>query len=177
MNTLVKYRFYVDFEKEERWVNDMVQQGWHLKKFRPFRYTFRKGQQGEYIYRNEMLENNKNDYLDFLQDSGVEVVCKFGGWAYFRKKALEGPFVLYTDSTSKINYYNRILSLFICLFMVNMIFVILNWTNHTGEAVLDITTLIIGMVNLIVAIIIAFQIVKISLKKSKMKKAKQLFDE
>ena len=44
----VKNRLYLDYEKEELWINDMVQEGWHLKKFMFFRFTFEKGEQGSY---------------------------------------------------------------------------------------------------------------------------------
>jgi len=30
---IFKFRFFIDHEREEQWVNNMAEQGWHLKKF------------------------------------------------------------------------------------------------------------------------------------------------
>ena len=38
-----KFRFFIDHENEEKWINDMAEQGWHLKKFWPFVFVFEKG--------------------------------------------------------------------------------------------------------------------------------------
>ena len=60
-----KYRFYIDHESEEKWINEMAEQGWNLKKFWPFVHVFEKGNPSEYIYRTEMVIACKNDYFEF----------------------------------------------------------------------------------------------------------------
>lgn len=66
---LTKIRFFIDYEKEERWVNDMSQQGWHLVKLGFGYFIFEKGLPGEYIYRNEMLAGfrKKNDSKEYCK--------------------------------------------------------------------------------------------------------------
>lgn len=97
----IKYRFFIDHEHEEKWINDMAEQGWHLKKFWPFVFVFEKGEPGEYIYRNEKVLTRKKDYFDFLEAMNIERVFRFGIWSYFHKKRTSGPFDIYSDSTGK----------------------------------------------------------------------------
>lgn len=177
----VKYRFYVDYEKEEQWVNEMSKNGWHLEKFMVFRYTFAKGESGAYIYRNELIAGlalkDKNDYLEFLKESGIEVVNKFGGWAYFRKKAEEGTFEIYTDTTSKISYYNRILNLFTLLFLFNLIMGIINLIISKSAPYKGVVNLSTGLLGLIVAILILIPTLKVYQRKKSLKNQQQLFEE
>jgi hypothetical protein len=177
----VKYRFYVDYEKEEQWINEMSKNGWNLERFMVFRYTFAKGEPGAYIYRNELLAGftikDKNNYLDFLKESGIEVVNKFGGWAYFRKKAAEGPFEIYTDTTSKISYYNRILNLFTLLFLCNLIMGIFNLIVSKSAPYKGVVNLSTGIVGVIVAILILIPTMKVYHRKKSLIDQQQLFEE
>ncbi|QFG00703.1 DUF2812 domain-containing protein [Psychrobacillus glaciei] len=177
----VKYRFYVDYEKEEQWVNEMAQNGWHFKKIMVFRYTLVKGEPGAYIYRNELLAGlalkNKNDYLEFLKESGIEVVNKFGGWAYFRKKAAEGPFEIYTDTSSKISYYNRILNLFTVLFLGNLIMGIFNLMVSDHASYRGTISSTAGIFGIATAILILIPNIKIYRRKNAIKEQQQIFEE
>src|SRR5699024_7957022 len=100
----------LDYEKEERWINEMSEAGWHLKKFFLGRYLFEKGEPDAFIYRNEyiidMSKADKAEYKALLEDSGAEVVHESLGWIYVRKAKSEGPFEIFTDSASKMTYYN-----------------------------------------------------------------------
>ncbi|HBJ01690.1 MAG TPA: hypothetical protein DDY89_14395, partial [Lysinibacillus sp.] len=49
------YRFFIDYEKEERWVNEMAERGWNLKKAVVGYFVFEKGMPQQYIYRNEFV--------------------------------------------------------------------------------------------------------------------------
>ncbi|MFJ7972050.1 DUF2812 domain-containing protein [Psychrobacillus sp. NPDC096389] len=170
----VKNRLYLDYEKEEQWINDMVQEGWHLKKFMFFRFTFEKGEQGSYIYRNEFLGGRtveeENNYIEFLKESDIEVVYKFGGWAYFRRKASKGPFEIYTDTSSKVSYFNRILSVFIALFLVNLMFGIINLAISQAAPYLSV-------VSFIAAIVILIPIVIILRRKKALQEQQNLFEQ
>ena len=85
----VMFRFYVDYEKEEEWINEMAEQGWHLMKFSFGRFIFTKGETGAYIYRNEFISGistNEKDYFEFLRDRGIAIINEFGGWVYMKKR-------------------------------------------------------------------------------------------
>ena len=171
-----KFRFFLDYEKEEKWVNEMANKGWHLADFHIGYYKFEKGAPGQYIYRNEMLIHLKtkeqmNDYLEFLNQTGVELVKKRGLWAYFRKEAADGPFTLYSDTSSKLAYLNRIFLLFFFLFLLNFFFGITKLGNRYDY------TVMLGSLNVLAAILLFIAIVKVRRRISHLKKNLNLFND
>ncbi len=55
------------------------------------RYLFEKGSPGAYVYRIELLQYMPGHpegaaYLEFLAESGIEVVASSLRWVYLRKK-------------------------------------------------------------------------------------------
>ena len=104
---------YWNYEKEERWINEMANKGLLLDNYSWCKYTFSEGKPGEYIYRIELLDNKSNHpesqaYIRFLEESGVEHVSSYMRWVYLRKKASDGEFDIYTDIDSKIKHYKRV---------------------------------------------------------------------
>lgn len=80
-----KYRIAVNPYVLEEWINDMAAQGWHLKKFSWVRFTFARGEPSSYIYRHDEVEWGtpyENDYLEFLQSSGIEFVDRSGNLVF-----------------------------------------------------------------------------------------------
>ncbi|HBN95837.1 MAG TPA: hypothetical protein DDZ66_06020 [Firmicutes bacterium] len=121
------FKFYSNYEKEEAWLNEMAASGWHCVDYLFGRYTFEKGEPGEYIYRIQLLEYYTNHaesvtYLGFLEDTGVEVIASHIRWVYLRKKAIEGPFELFSDRESRIAHYRRIITMLLPLAIVNFLF-------------------------------------------------------
>jgi len=110
-------RLFVDYEKEENWLNDMAAKGLAFVDYSFGRYVFTDCEPGEYIYRLELLENTIDNpeskkYLDFMAETGAEPVATWIRWVYFRKKASDGPFELFSDAANKIVHYKRILWLY-----------------------------------------------------------------
>ena len=103
-----KFKFYLNDEAEERWVNEMSRQGWQLTKFSPFVYTFER-EGTVYTYRNEMITQQKNrfEYFAFLEETGVEIVHANPFWAYYRKAGTEENFELFTDTVSTRTYLQK----------------------------------------------------------------------
>lgn len=121
------FKFYSNYEKEEAWLNEMASKGWHCVDYVFGRYTFEKGEPGEYIYRLQLLEYYTNhaesvEYLEFLEDAGIEVIASHVRWVYLRKKAADGPFELFSDRKSRIAHYKRIISMLLPLALVNYYF-------------------------------------------------------
>ena len=94
---LVKYRLYVfwDYDKEEEWLGRMAEEGYELEDACFCRYIFRKGKPGAWRYKMEFLEHHPStekgrEYLDFLEETGIEVVCTYLRWAYLRQPAERG---------------------------------------------------------------------------------------
>lgn len=60
-----------------------------------------------------MVLARKNDYLAFLETMDIECVHHVAVGSYFRKKHVDGPFEIYTDSTGKIRYLAKLNCVFI----------------------------------------------------------------
>ena len=67
---MTKYRwFWVwDFEKEERWLNEMAANGWTLVEVGYCSYTFEKTDDNEYTVRLEMHPFDE-DYISFMEQT------------------------------------------------------------------------------------------------------------
>lgn len=112
---------YWDVEKEENWLNSMSAMGMALIDYSWCRYVFEQAPPNEYVYRVELMENHHTHsdsaaYIQFLEENGIECVAKYMRWIYLRKKAVDGPFDMYTDMESRYRYYKRV-SLFYQSFM------------------------------------------------------------
>ena len=72
---MTKYRwFWVwDFEKEERWLNEMAANGWTLAEVGYCRYTFERTESNEYTVRLEMHPYDE-DYINFMEQTGAEYI-------------------------------------------------------------------------------------------------------
>lgn len=125
---MIKFRLYLDKDKETVWLNEMSAQGWAMKSFFAGFYQFEKCEKGAYVYQIDFgsrLFAVSEDYREFMQDAGIEVVQIWGYWIILRKKASEGKFELYTDVSSNLEHYKKIRRMFkvvtiielICLFM------------------------------------------------------------
>ena len=124
MRKTVRKWFWVwEFEKEEKWLDEMSQQGWALDKVGWCRYEFVQCEPGEYITRLEMLDEHTDtakskEYIDFVESTGAEYIGHVVKWVYFRKRAAEGSFDLYSDIDSRIKHVQRIvrfLAVFLCI--------------------------------------------------------------
>ena len=108
---MIKFHLYWDKDKETAFLNEMSQKGYAMTGFFAGFYHFDRCQPGEYIYQIDITEGLfrvSNDYREFMRDMDVEIVCLWGPWVILRKKAVEGPFELYTDVESNIEHYARI---------------------------------------------------------------------
>ncbi len=125
---MIKFRLYLDKDAETKWLNEMAEQGWALEKFAAGFYSFEKCNPGQYIYQVDMgnkLFSVSEDYRDFMNDTGIEIVQTWGYWVILRKEASKGTFELYTDIDSSIEHYSKIRRMFkgvavieiICLFV------------------------------------------------------------
>ncbi|MHB1000346.1 MAG: DUF2812 domain-containing protein [Armatimonadota bacterium] len=117
-------KLFLDFEKEEKWLNEMSAKGLQFISYCFPRYIFEEGKPGEYTYRLELMDNlpshiESRKYINFLEDTGVECVDTFWRWVYFRKKTADGPFDLFSDLSSKIKHYQRIIALVSVIVAVN----------------------------------------------------------
>lgn len=114
-----RFKLLFDKDHEENWLNQMCQQGWAMVRFFAGVYTFIPCQPGEFIYQIDLLPGkgftpeDPDGYMEFMDETGVEVLQRWARWVYLRKRAADGPFEIYTDVDSRIQMYSRIRAMFL----------------------------------------------------------------
>lgn len=112
---MTKFRMYFNKDKETEWLNEMAKRGYAMTAFRANFYTFEECTPGQFIYQIDFSQefgHVHSSYREFMQETGVEIVCTWGFWVFLRKRAAEGPFELYTDVESTIEHYDKIRKMF-----------------------------------------------------------------
>lgn len=127
----VVIRPYIDFESEERFLNEMSKKGWALTQYTWCKYTFEDVPKGKYIFRIELLENpvehpKSQEYIRFMEETGAKLVSSYNRWVYFRRDAAEGEFDIYSDIDSRLKHYRRIQMFFIAVTAINLFVGLLN---------------------------------------------------
>lgn len=122
--TIHKLFWVWNFDKEEKWLNEMSAIGLRLTNVSFGRYDFEEGAPGEYIYRLELLKNfpthpESERYIRFIEETGAEHVSSFKKWVYFRKKSGDDGFDLYSDVESRLNHLKKVRGvIFFCFFIL-----------------------------------------------------------
>lgn len=144
--TIMKWFWVWDFEKEEKWLNEMAADGWALVRVGFSRYTFERSAPEEYTVRLEM-HGYEEDYIDFMEDTGAEYIGRVFHWLYFRRKSEYGEFDLFSDIDSRIAHVNRIHSLLWILGIANLLIGIANSLNPSVP---------LGWINLLCATLLMY---------------------
>ena len=177
VRTIKKVFFVWEYEKEEKWLNEMSALGLQLCGVGFCTYHFEEATPGEYVYRLEMLDNwpthvESIQYIRFLEETGVEHVGSILRWVYFRKKTNGEAFDIYSDVSSRISHLNRMLLLLGIVAATNLVasFNMLHSWIRSGAS----SPLIILSVCFTASLLVGYGFVRICLKKRKLKKEKVL---
>ena len=124
--TIRKLFWTWDFDKEEKWLNEMAAKGLCLVSVGFCRFEFEDCEPGEYKICLQLMEKMPNHpesrkYIEFLESTGAEHIGSFTRWAYFRKKASEGDFELFSDNASRIKHLSAIISLIAIITAANLL--------------------------------------------------------
>ena len=128
--TMHKWFWAWDFEKEERWLNEMAMNGWALCGVGYATYHFEESEPGEYIIRTEMRDDDSR-YISFMEETGAEYVGRMMKWIFFRRKSELGAFDIFSDIDSKLEHFKRIYRLIMLLGFANLCIGIGNSLNAT----------------------------------------------
>lgn len=120
-----KYKFFVDFEKEEKWLMGMAKQGLLIDN-RSFGYQFRAIEPEETIIKMDFRKfKNQEDFIDYctlFEDSGWKHIVgnKKSGYQYF--KSIDGTRTndIFSDKISKAGKYNRLSKMFMDIAISNI---------------------------------------------------------
>ena len=164
--TIKKWIWVWDFDKEERWLNSMAQQGWVLDRLGLCRYEFVRCEPGEYIVRLEMREHDEG-YLSFMSDTGAEYVGRVVKWIYFRRKAEFGPFDIFSDLDSRLEHLKRISSTLRVVGIANLVIGLANSLNPVVN---------MGWINLLCATLLMYALGRIEGKEESLERERLLME-
>ena len=176
--TIRKFFFLWDYDKEEKWLNEMAAKGLALVSTGFCKYEFEDSVPGEYKVCLQLLDKmpghpESQKYIEFMEETGAEHVGSFTRWVFFRKKASDGDFQLFSDNDSKVKYMTSMLSfvalivglnLYIGLYNLFVVFFLHSAFNY------------IGLLNFAIALVGIPGVIKLWKKRNQLKKESQLFE-
>ena len=180
MRQVIRKWFWAwEFDKEEKWLNDMAAKGKALVSARYITYEFEDSAPGEYAVRLEMLENSPasdegRQYVEFVESTGAEYVGKVMKWVYFRKKTADGPFELHGDNATRIKHLRGIIRLLVPLGIFNAGAGLYNLC--IGIGLNSVVNVVCAAASGAVAWLLYRGLVKLNDKKQRLEKEAQLFE-
>lgn len=141
-----KYKNFMDFTKEEKWLNEMAEDGWRFVSRSAFGgYRFEKAEPKEENYRIDYRSfKNRWDYEDYLQlfaDSGwLHAAGSQGsGLQYFVQAAPQKGADIFSDTAGKAGRYRRGAQMWLSLvFLYGLVFAVMAISGAVNlQAVLD----------------------------------------
>jgi len=173
-----KLIFVWDFDKEEQWLNEMAAKGLCLMGVGFCRYEFEECLPGEYHLCMQLLEQSVKDpesqkYIEFLESTGAEHIGVFSRWVYFRRKAENGPFELFSDNASRLRYMRGIVSFIGLISGMNLL---IGAQNVLMAISLHSYGNLIGILNLALGIWGTWGAIRLAKKRNRLKREGQLFE-
>lgn len=121
---MIKFRFYFDKDEETAWLNRMSADGWAMTGFFAGFFNFEKCEKGKWNYQVDFGDRAfavSDEYREFMEDTGAEIVQTWGYWIILRRLASLGEFDLYTDIDSCIEHYKKILRMFQTVIIIELV--------------------------------------------------------
>lgn len=174
----VIHKWFIDWEKEEAWINELASKGLALTSIGFCRFEFEECSPGDYIYRCELLENlpshpESERYIRFVEETGCEHIATWMRWVYFRKKTADGAFELFSDHTSKIKHLKRILLLLGIIGGMNLF---MGTYNLFLAFTFGSSVNLLGLANILLGIFLGALFVKYFKRKKKLTDEQTLFE-
>lgn len=127
---MIRYRFFIDFEKEEQWLNQMARQGYEFTGKNMFSgYCFRRSQTEDTSIRIDYRTFNRSedfqDYRQLFEDSGWRHIAgtKKSCTQYFARIGDSAENEIFSDQASKAGRYKRLSNM--CLTFAGVYFPIM----------------------------------------------------
>lgn len=170
--TQYKWFWAWDFDKEERWLNEMAANGWVLVQVGFCKYTFERSAPNEYSIRLEMRTHD-DSYISFLEETGAEYIGRWFVWQFFRKKSEYGQFDLFSDIDSRLSHLRRIHKMLLAIGILNFACGMLN-VFEGAEGVHSSTNSFVAILNLLVATTLMYGVGRIKGKMEYLENERQL---
>ena len=110
MKSKIKVNWFVDFDKEEEWLNNMSADGWCLWHTNGVIYRFKEAMPGEFIFQidfDEKTSSTDEDYVAFRASCGDKFVHQWKNKIYWKRLASEGPFESEDNVQAKLRMTNK----------------------------------------------------------------------
>jgi hypothetical protein len=176
----IMHKAYWNYEREEKWLNDMSAKGFALADYCWIRYVFEDCEPGKYVYRIQLLEHwathwESRRYIDFVESTGAQCVSTYMRWVYFRKPAADGPFELYSDIPSKIRHFRMVRGFWAGLTILEYAAGLSNVLIGAKPPVSP-ANIVLGSVLVLLGIVFTIMIVKLTRNIQKLKKQRQIVE-
>lgn len=112
---MIKFRLSYHKDDDIAWLNQLSKEGFAMTGFFAGFWHFDTCSPGEYEYQIDLSDRFfgvRSDYLELMQEMGIEYLGKFGFWIFLRRKQSDEPFMLYSDVESRLAHYQKIRRLF-----------------------------------------------------------------
>ena len=144
---MYKFRLYFDKDAETKWLNEMSAKGWSMEHFFTGLYHFKPCDPGKYTYQIDLVNRPfsvSSDSREFMEDTGAEILQSWGFWVILRRLSSQGSFELYTDVDSSIQHYTKILRMFKCVSILELLVLFFEfWAGLQGVTVGYVCSLLI----------------------------------
>ena len=103
-------RWFVDFDKEEAWLNEQSAKGWGFWHTNGVIYRFKACQPGEFIYQIDFDEKKSavgEDYVVFRNSCGDSFVHQWKSKIYWKRKSADGPFETEGNTVAKLQLTSK----------------------------------------------------------------------
>ncbi|MBT2578243.1 DUF2812 domain-containing protein [Bacillus sp. ISL-8] len=129
-------KFFLDFEKEEKWLEEMAWKGYQLKS-NTFGYRFRIAEPEDATIKiDHRIFNRRKDFINYctlFEDSGWKHIAGnwWSGTQYFKKVDEESEDDIFSDQMSRAGKYKRLSKTFLELAICYLPLLILIMFNNT----------------------------------------------
>ena len=108
---LITINWFVDFDKEEKWLNKMARKGLAFRGAFGIFYRFGQCKPGEFIYQIDFDEKKPKegvgDYVAFRSSCGDQFVQQRKSKIYWRRETASGPFEAENNVAAKLRLTNK----------------------------------------------------------------------
>lgn len=106
----MKINWFVDFDKEEEWLNEMSANGFCLWHTNGVIYRFKECNPGEFVFQIDFYEKESSaneDYVAFRTSCGDKFVHQWKNKIYWKRASSEGPFESEDNVQAKLRMTNK----------------------------------------------------------------------
>jgi len=129
-----KLKLFLNFQKEEKWLEYMAAQGWQMKKQGPiYAFDIATPEQAniKIDYRHFKNQSDFMEYHSLFEDSGWQHISgtKNSGNQYFKQVGVYNGDDIFSDDISRAGRYKRLSNMMLTMFVVLFPLVIISFTQ------------------------------------------------